>query len=327
VPLWLLATHAGAQSRIELYGVLDVGFEHVNHLAPDDRSESRITSGGESSVRFGLRGRETIGPGLHAVFQLEGGVNIEDGSSAQGGRLFGRVNYVGLESERFGHLSAGRHQNMALDFAILFDPVGRSSKYSTNSLDVGYVGRSDDAVKYIGKFGQLQAEAMSSFGGGSNRYSGALASVQYGALRLGLATERVGADIAGVATTVRRDMLGASYALSGKTKLAAAHTWRSDERGAAVERIGQSWIGLQSTVLTGWYLSGTLYMADFKASKDDPKNLTVLLAYNLSKRTDVYLTVGRSWNSGSSNMGVFLFGTVMPGMDQTGISAGLCHAF
>lgn len=329
--MWLVAAQAAAQSQVALFGVLDVGLERVNHLVPDNGAQTRVSSGGESSVRFGLRGREELGGGLRAVFLLEGGINIDDGSSAQGGRLFGRTSMVGLESDRFGSLTAGRQQNMALDFAILFDPVGRSSKYSTNSLDLGYVSRSDNTVKYIGKFGPLQAHAMAGFKGSGaasrNRYGGALASHQFDAFKLGLGVEHVTTSIAGIDSTIRRNMVGASYAISSASKLAAAHTWRSDHSGGKVARIGQSWVGYQTTARPNWFIAGTLYMADFEGSGDDPKNLTLLLAYYLSRRTDIYLTLGRSWNKGQSNMGVFSYGTVMRGENQTGVSAGLCHAF
>ena len=311
--------------------MLDVGLERVNHLVPGNRAETRLSSGGESSVRFGFRGREDLGGGLRAVFRLEGGINIDDGSSAQGGRLFGRTSMVGIESDRLGSLTAGRQQNMALDFAILFDPVGRSSKYSSNSLDLGYVSRSDDTVKYIGKFGPVLAEAMYGFGGAGaardNRYAGVLASYQDKAFRLGLGMEEVTTGAAGTTGTTRRTMLGASYALTASTKLAANHTWRSDASAGKVGRTGQSWLGMQTTAWPNWFLAGTLYLADFKGTGDDPKNLTLLAAYYLSQRTDIYVTLGRSWNKGSSNMGVFSYGTVMPGRDQTGVSAGLCLAF
>ncbi len=66
---------------------------------------------GELPSRWGLRGVEGLGGGYSAVFTLESGFNVRDGSSGQGGRLFGRQAFVGLKAP-YGTLAFGRQCTM-----------------------------------------------------------------------------------------------------------------------------------------------------------------------------------------------------------------------
>jgi predicted porin len=68
---------------------------------------------GEGSSRFGFRGEEDLGGGLKALFQMEAGVNLDDGSDNNGGgTLFARTAMVGL-SGGFGRVTLGRQVNPA----------------------------------------------------------------------------------------------------------------------------------------------------------------------------------------------------------------------
>ncbi|MGH6624093.1 MAG: porin [Burkholderiaceae bacterium] len=107
---------ASAQSSVTVYGILDAGVQWnemgVNRgtsSAPNWQSESNVgvDGGYQSGNRFGFRGSEALGGGLNAVFALEGGFNIDTGSSGQGGRLFGRQAWAGLQGS-FGTVVAGR---------------------------------------------------------------------------------------------------------------------------------------------------------------------------------------------------------------------------
>jgi predicted porin len=83
---------------------------------PTSKPLFRIDDGnrnGDGSSRFGFRGTEDLGGGLKAVFQFEAGVNVDDGSSGNGGgNLFSRTAMVGLDGG-FGRLTAGRQVNPA----------------------------------------------------------------------------------------------------------------------------------------------------------------------------------------------------------------------
>ena len=88
----LLAGFAGAasaQSSVTLYGVLDGGVRYQNWnlsagpFSKVDISTSSIAvvSGTQSTSRFGVRGVEDHGSGNQAVWNLEGQVNVNDGSA------------------------------------------------------------------------------------------------------------------------------------------------------------------------------------------------------------------------------------------------------
>ncbi|HEY4804718.1 MAG TPA: porin [Paraburkholderia sp.] len=101
-----------AQSSVALYGILDTGIEYVTHANRDgDRLVRMPGITGEMPSRWGLRGTEQLGGGLSTVFVLESGFNVRGGDSGQGGRLFGRQAWVGLQGP-FGTLSFGRQYTM-----------------------------------------------------------------------------------------------------------------------------------------------------------------------------------------------------------------------
>ncbi|CAB3770165.1 porin [Paraburkholderia humisilvae] len=107
---------AHAQSSVTLYGILDAGLQYTNNAGSG--SLLRQTSGNINGSRFGLRGSEDLGSGLHAIFVLEGGFNINNGKSGQDGRLFGRQAYVGLSSDHYGAVSFGRQYDAFTDTLI-----------------------------------------------------------------------------------------------------------------------------------------------------------------------------------------------------------------
>jgi len=111
-----LSGAALAQSSVTLYGILDLGYQW-NEVPTDvgttaapriqQESYSAINSGHVYGTRWGLRGSEDLGGGWKAIFTLESGFNIDTGTSGQGGRLFGRQAFVGVDSG-LGTLVAGR---------------------------------------------------------------------------------------------------------------------------------------------------------------------------------------------------------------------------
>lgn len=115
--LCAIALPALAQSSVTLYGIVDVGVQWnesgVNTsttTTPNWQQESAfsIDSGYQSGSRFGLRGAEALGGRWNAVFTLEGGFDASTGTSSQGGRLFGRQAWGGLQQANFGTFAFGR---------------------------------------------------------------------------------------------------------------------------------------------------------------------------------------------------------------------------
>ena len=89
---------AFAQSSVTLYGIIDTGVEYVSHANANGDSVIRMPGiTGEYPSRWGLRGSEDLGGGYAAQFVLESGFNVRAGDLGQGGRLFGRQAWTGLE--------------------------------------------------------------------------------------------------------------------------------------------------------------------------------------------------------------------------------------
>src|SRR5262249_20158426 len=108
---------AHAQSSVTLYGLLDAGLQYTNNVG-NGGSLFRETTGNIKGSRFRMRGKEEMGRGLGGVFGLYGGFNINNGKSAQDGRLFGRQAFVGLASKEYGTVSLGRQYDALTDTLI-----------------------------------------------------------------------------------------------------------------------------------------------------------------------------------------------------------------
>lgn len=161
--LALAYTSASAQS-VTLYGILDTGIEYLSHAGANNSALMRMPANtGSLPSRWGLRGDEDLGDGLHAVFALESGFNVRAGDLNQGGRLLGRQAWVGL-SNRYGTLSFGRQYSMTFWVMSDADILG-PDLYGSGSLD-SYIpnARSDNTIAYKGVFQGLTVGATYSFG-------------------------------------------------------------------------------------------------------------------------------------------------------------------
>jgi predicted porin len=113
---------AFAQSTVTLYGVLDGGVLSISNVSggrlgyvPSTANGGRSTQfkdGGIGGSFWGLRGKEDLGGGWGASFQLQGNINVKDGStggpnSTTTTSFFNQFSTVGL-SGPFGEVKVGR---------------------------------------------------------------------------------------------------------------------------------------------------------------------------------------------------------------------------
>ena len=128
--LGAFAGAASAQSSVTLYGLIDIGIQRLDPKAANTPSTTGIAAGNQSGNRFGFRGSEDLGGGLRAVYQLENGFNSDDGTLAQGGRIFGRWAWAGLAGS-WGEVRLGRQ------WALGFEMFGSIDPWSTGFNDAG----------------------------------------------------------------------------------------------------------------------------------------------------------------------------------------------
>ncbi|HEY4350107.1 MAG TPA: porin [Paraburkholderia sp.] len=164
------ASTAHAQSSVTLYGIVDAGIAYTNNVVKGGASGPlfQATSGEINGSRFGLRGSEDLGGGLKAIFVLENGFSITNGTLAQHSRLFGRQAFVGLSSSQYGTVTLGRQYDTLVDFvaplsgtAGTFGDTGFAHPFDNDNLN--HSVRMNNSVKYTSanyggfKFGTLYA--------------------------------------------------------------------------------------------------------------------------------------------------------------------------
>ncbi|MDN5843797.1 MAG: porin [Alcaligenaceae bacterium] len=146
---------AQAETSVTLYGILDTGYGYQNYkydgnLATGDitRNSSGVRDGVINGNRFGLRGSEDLGDGLRAIFRLEQGFNIGDGTGSSD-RQFHRQAWVGLSSDNWGSLTVGRQYNMGNTFTNEANATVVMGDIDKAFGGVGSSNRMDNSFKYV----------------------------------------------------------------------------------------------------------------------------------------------------------------------------------
>ncbi|TDF61945.1 porin [Cupriavidus sp. L7L] len=367
--LGAFAEVAHAQSSVTLYGVADANIEYVSNMSSVTPSSSngfrtgpdenlfRMSSGGLSGSRWGLRGIEDLGSGLKALFVLESGFGLDNGGMQQGGRLFGRQAYAGLESAQAGRVTFGRQYTSMFDVLANFSPLGYSTQYEPVVAQLGLNFRSDNTAKYTGKFGPVTAIAHWSFGNGVagggevpgefRRDTGYGAGVGWAAGPFGISAAydqyNPTLNTAGATGEFKKAAVAASYAF-GPAKVMAGYRWgmNSAPNGNNILKDNYYWVGGNYQVTPTLGLTLAYYYDDVKnlnlaangATNNikNPWQISFVADYNLSKRTDVYLTTAYAKNAGinfdtsaiSFANGYFL-GSGKDNM--VGVAVGMRHRF
>ncbi|WP_025098879.1 porin [Burkholderia sp. A1] len=165
---------AHAQSSVTLYGVIDTAITYVHGNNGTGNNGWQMNSGNLQGSRWGLKGAEDLGGGLKAIFQLENGFNSNNGTLGQGGRMFGRQAFVGLQSDKYGTLTLGRQYDPLVD---MVQAVTADNYFGSVFATPGDVDNNDNslrvnnAIKYTSPvFAGLQFEGFYALGGvaGSN---------------------------------------------------------------------------------------------------------------------------------------------------------------
>lgn len=274
-----VVTAASAQSSVTLYGIADV----VIHK--DSGVSTKMTSGGVSTSRWGIKGSEDLGGGLNANFNFEQGIDLTDGSLKGSG--FDRQAWVGL-SGGFGELKLGKTGSAYDDVAYITNPVFDSVLAPTNiwfSYNI-YNWNPNKGVYYATPdFGGFSAAVSSSFKDAAedNLRSSAL-NVKYegGPLFVGLAYQQDKVD----SGSVKYTLLQATYDFGVAKLLAGMAKSKLDALGVTADITDLS-IGADVPLSDALTLS-----TGFASTKLDggPRGSSFAVAanYALSKRTSVY---------------------------------------
>jgi predicted porin len=199
---------------ITVYGTVDIGGGYETHGTRFNRSiitgveelvqknSNRplwaLTPNGLSQSNIGIKGIESITPGLNFIFDLNFGFDPYSMTAANGpksllenngvplalqssnadasraGQFYNSVGYAGLSSPTYGTLTFGRQNSLELDGVVGYDPMGASYAFSAIGWQGTAVGGGDTedaristAVKYRADVGDhwFRVGAMAQIGG------------------------------------------------------------------------------------------------------------------------------------------------------------------
>ena len=328
VALALSAVAAGMASaqtaNVTLYGIVDtyLASERIGGVGlVAAKSTTMVTGGGLSGSRWGLRGSESLGGGLNAIFTLEGGFASDTGALGQGGLLFGRRAFVGLNGG-FGTVTIGR--DYSPNFYVMcnsddtfggcltgFSAVANMGGFFANTL------RQNNQLRYVSpNFGGVTVEAAYALGevaGNSSASRTIGANVQYkngpiyvgvgfSDLKNGLAgphtTAGIGDPFFGLSATAptasvsnKQFIFGATYNF-GVAYVGVTYMENKDFAGVKTKPL----IG-SVTVPFGAARVG-LQLAQNKSGSSKATSFGLLGEYDLSKRTELYSAYVQCKNKG-----------------------------
>jgi predicted porin len=329
--LAVLAGLAGAaqaqSSNVSIYGIADVGYVRDSGASAAG-STSTITSGGQSASRLGFKGREDLGGGMAAIFTLESGILMDTGASDQGGLLFGRQIFVGLQTGA-GTVRLGRMYTPIYEARHAFDPFdgGFGGDYGRIFLAGGK--RANNAVVYDtpDNSSGIAFEGMYSVGeqagdAAKARQMGASASYKKGPMDFKLAWDSMNSNPVSPAPIVatRSTAIGGNYSFP-IVKIFAVSQVNSSSAAVALDTrdylLGFSVPIGPSTVI------GTYIKHDNRAAADsDTKQFALGYTYALSKRSNLYTSYARLENDRLAKLQTAALG----GTDRV-FSAGIRHLF
>ncbi|SDV51121.1 porin [Chitinasiproducens palmae] len=373
----LFASVAHAQSSVTLYGLIDAGFTYSNNVRSATGSGARwaATSGNINGSRWGLRGTEDLGGGLKAIFVLENGFNIMNGTNGQNGRMFGRQAFVGLSSNQYGQVTLGRQYDSVVDFLgpLSLTGTGYGGTYAAHPFDndnldnsfrvnnsIKYTSANYNGFRFGGQYGFSNtsefANNRSWSAGASYNFAGfniAAGYLQRNNSLTGLNTSgAVYGDAPLTGTRQRTWGAGLNYAF-GPAQVGFVFTQSRYDDGVVGSAGSATYTGFTANDLRfnnyevnarynltpAWNVSGQYTYTDGRASgvsgtdggQYKPKFHTVSLmtAYSLSKRTDVYLQGVYQRLSGDDVFGgAGIYGVGQSSTDrQVAVTAGVRHRF
>lgn len=353
---------AAAESSITLYGIVDVGIRHQTNAASNGDSITTMNPGTLSTSRWGLRGNEDLGGGMNAIFTMEAGFNVDDGTQNGSTRAFHRQSFLGMNGT-WGQLTFGRQYNTLFDTSAKFDPLGyatfghnnngtgalqNATTAAATTLPVDGVAnstytdgwRNDNLVKYTGTWEKFSVGAGYSFGevaGDSKQNSRYALSGSYNesnfavGVALGKAQSNANPSVASKFTLV-----GGSFKFDPVTIKAIYQARTVEANGTTTPESKDRVFGLGATYQANPKLALTLaaynnkYTDGSTSQKNAGRNSWVALAdYSISKRTDFYFVVDRTKWTLADDGATAQF---MPaGMDKnksaTGLTVGVRHRF
>ncbi|HXA48273.1 MAG TPA: porin [Burkholderiaceae bacterium] len=327
--LGAFSSAAMAQSNVTVYGVIDASTSFTTNENATGGHQLSMGNGIFEGSRLGFKGMEDLGGGTAAVFDLEAGFSVGNGSLSNQGQLFGSQAWVGLKNSDLGEIDAGRQYGLSYQTLGSYAPLGRgiaTEQGNTPQLawQTALYGVSfDNSLEYTKDFGPVKAQAQYSFGGAAGSTS--LGSTAAGSLKYVEGPISVGGVLQQSKDANSNDLtvwgLGGSY-VAGPATLFLSYADAKRDHGFGVapnlsggplantnllantntvlQRTDNVWttgVGFQATPAWNFTVG---YMHDAVKNVSDLGNsggvstVYAVADYSLSKRTDVYFEADSS---------------------------------
>ncbi|RJF96336.1 porin [Noviherbaspirillum saxi] len=311
---------AAAQTSVSIYGVADMGIVRQDNGGPAG-AVWRLDSGMHSGSRIGFRGVEDLGGGLSALFVLENGHNLDAGTAAQGGLLFGRQAWVGLGSA-VGTVKFGRQITPIHNALGVIDPMATGLAGDISRIINSYGVRMNNTVNYtLPKLAGISGELAYGLGEVAGDSS---ASRQIG-LALNYTNGPVVAQFAfheaenpTGTDSARTTLLGGVYNFT----VARLHAAYAVNRGLGTLDTRDAMIGASVPFGAHSFMVSYIHKEDKARADADADQINLAYTYALSKRTNLYTSYSRT-----SNDSVVSYLAARPGATDKVINAGIRHRF
>jgi predicted porin len=355
-----LAAHA--QSSVVMYGRLDGGIQYLNHISNGNGGTNSLWSaeGGDwGTSMWGLKGTEELGDGLAAIFKLETAPQIMNGTTGGGGRLFSRRAFVGLDSDQWGTLQAGRNLFIDSDGVWEFDPMVQEAFASASLVRGRNWQQTNNNVEYHSPvIAGLDVQGQYAFGNQTNgfnngpagdfgRSDGVMLTYHYAQLFevRGIYDELRdnNGQFTNIFTSSREYFVGANVNID-KVKIQGAYTHFSapDTPTGIADSANYYWLGATWSATQAWAVTAAGFYVNVGSGGGDALHdpsghatmYTLGTTYNLTKRTFLYGTVAYVDNSKQANFSLLAnpregasSTSPLQGESQTGAYVGILHQF
>lgn len=323
---------ANAQSSVTLYGWTDVGIQYrtgvSGHSAVNEQSYGLYPN------MVGMTGEEDLGGGLKAIFKLEQGYNLNDGSAFVPGFAFFRSSYVGLTGS-WGRVTFGRQFSVLFDDTLFYDATYYAGYSGQAILIPGPQNFGSNAIKYKSpKVSGFTVEALAATDGVAGKtlsgrtlevgvqYSGGLLDMS-GVIHQVHGSVAADEDESALQTTI--GTLAAQLHFGPAVLIGGVER----QSGSLSPQKTVAWVAARYAVEPDLSVRGGVYKTfSSTPSVGHPTYVVANVEYDLSKRTGVYLNAAYSHNSSGSTQSVYEYDTTaLPGSSQTGVMLGMFHKF
>jgi predicted porin len=293
------AMSAHAQTSVQIYGTVDGGIRYQTNTVKGGGTVLTMNSNGYySSNKLGFLGKEDLGDGWNAHFQLENGFNLGNGQyDNTTGIEFNRQAFVGIGNSKYGSIDLGRQYTISHDIISIYDPFGFHFTPILPLTTASDGTRNNNDIKYKNVFGPLLFEADNSLGGVAGDFSSG-------------ATRSVGASYAAgpvsfggvyghrnilTGTTYIGDsyyMGGVGYRI-GPVRVSGGFMSEDLQNPAGPHQVtNNAFGGLAWTITPSIVFDGGYYQTAVSNDKASRRGISIIsLAYLLSKRTTLYSEV------------------------------------